>query len=439
MAGAHFFSYTETGVKMKKKYRLPRGTYDILPSDSNKWKYVRNQFRQTAEHFCYQEITTPIFEQADLFERSVGDTSDIVEKEMYKFTDKKNRLFALRPEGTASVVRAVVEHNLVQQENQLKVFYMGPMFRYDRPQKGRYRQFYQYGIEFLGSENPYFDAEVIAFADQFLKNVGLSNYRLEINSIGCSTCTKDYDKALINYFTPFQNELCSDCIKRLEKIPKRILDCKLPSCKKIAENAPSMLDYLDEPCRIHFNQVKSYLDQLDISYTINPKIVRGLDYYTQTAFEFIDDNLGAQSTLIGGGRYNSLVKEIGGKETSGIGFAGGFERLLLSLEANNIFAKLQNKIDVFIVSLGSEAQQTAIQLLQQLRYNKISAEIALEKTSMRAQMKAADKQNATYAIIIGEDELRAQTVLLRQLQSGEQKSISISSITSELETLLQKC
>lgn len=421
---------------MKKAYRLPRGTFDILPTESRKWQYIRNHFRKTAELFGYEEITTPIFEQVDLFERSVGNTSDIVEKEMYKFTDKKNRAFALRPEGTASVVRAVVEHNLIQQDNYLKLFYMGPMFRYDRPQKGRYRQFYQYGIEFMGSDNPYFDAEVIAFANRFLQQMGLSDYRLEINSIGCEACTKDYDQALIEYFQPYQKELCPDCINRLHKNPKRILDCKIPNCKKIAENAPSMIDYLDENCRQHFETVQVYLDQLKISYKVNPKIVRGLDYYTQTAFEFIDDNLGAQSTLIGGGRYNKLVQEIGGKETSGIGFAGGFERLLLSLEAKKVFDNWQEKIDVFLVSLGDRAQQYAIELLQKLRENKISAEFALEKKSMRAQMKAADKKNSTFALIIGDDELEKNEISLRHLQSGEQISISCDEILPELKKRL---
>jgi histidyl-tRNA synthetase len=417
---------------MKAKYTLPRGTYDILPNESWKWHIIRTAFQKTASLFSYQEIVTPIFEQAALFERSVGDTSDIIQKEMYKFEDKKGRQFALRPEGTAPVVRSIVEHNLLQQEQMLKLCYSGAMFRYDRPQKGRYRQFYQYGIEFLGNNHPYYDAEVIAFADFFLRELGLKNFQLEINSIGCSACSQDFDKALIAYFLPHEQELCQDCTLRLEKNPKRILDCKIPSCKKIAQEAPSMLDYLDSECALHFAKVQEYLEHMEIPYKVNPKIVRGLDYYTQTAFEFTDSNLGAQSTLIGGGRYNKLVSELGGKDVSGIGFAGGFERLLLSMETENLLNEEPYELDIFVVIAGDELEISGIQFIHFLRKNSFSTEFAFEKKSVRAQMKAADKSNAKFVILLGEEELKEDKIVVRKLQSGVQTTLAKDDLISFL-------
>lgn len=417
---------------MKAKYTLPRGTYDILPQESWKWKIIKTAFQKTASLFSYQEIVTPIFEQAALFERSVGDTSDIIQKEMYKFEDKKGRQFALRPEGTASVVRSVVEHNLLQQEQQQKLYYMGPMFRYDRPQKGRYRQFYQYGIELLGSNHPYYDAEVVAFADLFLRKLGLRNFQLEINSIGCNNCSQDFDKALIEYFLPHEKLLCQDCRLRLNKNPKRILDCKVPSCKKIAQEAPSMLDYLDSECATHFKKVQEYLNTLEIPYIVNPKIVRGLDYYTQTAFEFTDSNLGAQSTLIGGGRYNKLVSELGGKDVAGIGFAGGFERLLLSLESEKLLSREAYDLDIFVVIAGENLELHAIELIHFLRKNSFSTDFAFEKKSVRAQMKAADKSNAKYVLLLGEEELKEDKIVVRKLQSGVQTTLAKNNLISFL-------
>jgi histidyl-tRNA synthetase len=419
---------------MKEKYTLPRGTFDILPKESAKWQIVRQAFQETARIFSFKEIVTPIFELAALFERSVGDTSDLIEKEMYKFEDKKGRIFALRPEGTAPVVRSVVENNLLQQEHYLKLFYTGPMFRYDRPQKGRYRQFYQYGIEFLGSNHPYFDAEIIAFADTFLRSLGLKNFQLELNSIGCDVCTKEFDFVLRNYFLPFKQQLCEDCRNRWEKNPKRILDCKIPTCKKIAENAPSMLDYLDDDCRNHFENVIFYLSELNIPFIINPKIVRGLDYYTQTAFEFTDSHLGAQGTLIGGGRYNKLVNDLGGKDVAGIGFAGGFERLLLSMEAESLVKMNEFELDIFVVILGEQAEKEGFKLVQFLRNHSFSTDFALEKTSMRAQLKAADKAKAKIVILLGETEILENKVTIRYLQTGQQVVLAKSELLPFLKT-----
>ena len=417
---------------MATKYSVPRGTFDILPDISYRWQFVTNVFREVAREFNYKEIVTPIFEKSEIFERSVGKSSDIVEKEMYKFEDKKGRIFALRPEGTAPVVRSFIENGLNLKPNSSKLYYLGPMFRYDRPQKGRYRQFYQYGIENIGSTNPYIDAEVIAFAYKFLNKLGLKNFKLQINSIGCKNCTQDYDNALIEYFTPNVNTLCSDCQKRLKKNPKRVLDCKVKSCKEIASDAPFMLDYLDEECADNFEKVKEYLNMMEIPFEVNPKIVRGLDYYSQTAFEFIDANLGAQNTLIGGGRYDTLAEQLGGKNMPGVGFAGGFERLLLSMEEEGLSFGTQQVPKVYLVALGEKARSAGIRLIMKLRDNGISAEFDPDKVSMNAQMKMTNKTGAKFALILGEDELEKNTIILKDLTKSEQKIINISDLISSI-------
>ena len=417
---------------MATKYSVPRGTFDILPDISYRWQFVTNVFREVAREFNYKEIVTPIFEKSDIFERSVGESSDIVEKEMYKFEDKKGRIFALRPEGTAPVVRSFIENGLNLKPNSSKLYYLGPMFRYDRPQKGRYRQFYQYGIENIGSTNPYIDAEVIAFAYKFLNKLGLKNFKLQINSIGCKNCTKDYDDALIKYFTPNVDALCSDCRKRLKKNPKRVLDCKVKRCKEIASDAPSMLDYLDDECADNFEKVKEYLTSMEIPFEVNSKIVRGLDYYSQTAFEFINSNLGAQNTLIGGGRYDTLAEQLGGKNMPGIGFAGGFERLLLSMEEEGLSFGLQQVPKVYLVALGEKARSAGIRLIMKLRDNGISAEFDPDKVSMNAQMKMTNKTGAKFALILGEDELEKNTIILKDLTKSEQKIINISDLISSI-------
>jgi len=419
---------------MASKYSVPRGTYDILPDKSYKWEFIRDTFKEVSKSFSFKEIVTPIFERTEVFERSVGDSSDIVQKEMYRFQDKKGRTFALRPEGTAPVVRSFVENSLGMSGGNSKLYYMGPMFRYDRPQKGRYRQFYQYGIENIGSDNPFIDAEVIAFGYAFLTKLGLKNFELEINSIGCSTCSTDYDKALVEYFKPKLDKMCSDCNNRINKNPKRLLDCKVPSCKEIAKDAPVMLEYLDEDCKTHFARVQEYLNEMGIKYSVNPRIVRGLDYYNKTAFEFLDNNLGAQNALIGGGRYNGLVEQFGGKDTPGIGFAGGFERLILSLETAGISFGDGVKPDVCFVCLGEVAKQKAAKIIYDLREGGIAVDYNPDKDSMKAQMKAADKSKAKIVLILGDDEINKNIVILKEMESGEQQEI----ISKELVTILQK-
>jgi len=426
------FRDKDKGLFMAGKYQIPRGTFDILPEDSYKWQYVINVFKEVVRTYNYQEIITPIFEKSEVFERSVGNSSDIVQKEMYRFQDKKGREFALRPEGTAPVVRSYVENSLGMNGGNTKLFYLGPMFRYDRPQKGRFRQFYQYGIENIGSDNPFIDAEAIALGYAFLKKLGLTNYTLEINSIGCANCTPGYDKALVKYFTPYLDEMCSDCRERINKKPKRLLDCKVPNCKKIAQNAPSMLDYLDDECRVHFAGVQNFLKKMEIPFTVNPKIVRGLDYYNKTAFEFIDNNLGAQNTLIGGGRYNGLISQFGGKDIPGTGFAGGFERLILSMETEELPFGKEQLPDIFLVTLGQKAFKYGNKLLLKLRDAGICVEYDPDKETMKSQMKTADRSRSSFTLILGEDELAKNKIILKNMESGEQELIGLEKIVENL-------
>ncbi len=419
------------------EYTIPRGTYDILPEQSYKWQKVISAFREIAASYGYEEISTPIFEQAALFERSSGESSDVVKKEMYRFTDQKGRVFALRPEGTAPVVRSYVENRMDMKSGRTKLYYIGPMFRYDRPQAGRYRQFYQYGIEFIGSNNPYYDAEVISILWIYLSKLGIRNMRLELNSVGCPNCSQTFDKALQDYFRPHLPELCPDCQTRFEFKPRRLLDCKVPSCKKIAALAPSQMDYLDEECKAHFALVQSYLTRMEIPYTINPRIVRGLDYYTNTAFEIVFEGIGAQNSLAGGGRYNGLLEQVGGKSIPAIGFAGGFERLLLALDEEKVILGDAPVPDVYIITMGQSAQELILPYINKLRSAGVYAEFDPDKTSFKAQLKAADNSKARFAMIIGEDEVASGKVVLKDLSSGEQSIYPLEPLL-DLIDLLQK-
>ncbi len=419
-------------------YKIPRGTYDVLPEESYRRQFVAKAFEEVAMAFGYSQISTPVFEQSELFERSSGESSDIVQKEMYRFKDKKDRIFALRPEGTAPVVRSYVENRMDIKGRISKLWYSGPMFRYDRPQAGRYRQFYQYGIELIGSNHPYFDAEVIAFEWAFLDKLGLDGIRLEINSVGCPNCSKTYDQALKEFFAQWIEDMCPDCKQRFEQKPRRLLDCKVPSCKAISKDAPSQLDYLDDECKFHFKQVCRYLSIFEVPYTINPKIVRGLDYYTNTAFEFINDSLGAQNSIAGGGRYNGLIEQIGGKSIPAIGFAGGWERLMLSLDNARIIVGSYPNPSAYMVAMGDSVQPLAIDLISKLRKHNLYIEYDPEKTSLKAQMKAADSKQARFALILGDDEMKNGMVLLKDLQSGSQESVAIDNIPLIVEKLSDK-
>jgi histidyl-tRNA synthetase len=417
---------------MSTTYGIPRGTFDILPSESYRWQYIESRFLDLARRFGFQRIVTPIFENADLFERNVGDSSDIVEKEMYRFSDRKGRVFALRPEGTAPVVRSFVENHLGIEGRPARLAYYGPMFRYDRPQKGRYRQFHQYGLEMIGSNHPYTDAEVIHFAVTFLKELGLAHYRLEINSVGCPSCSQAYNQALIEYYTPLSDRLCPDCRERLTKNPRRLLDCKVPSCRELAPDAPVQLDYLDEPCREHFDAVCLYLNEMGLDYTVNPRIVRGLDYYTHTAFEVINEGLGAQNAMLGGGRYNGLVKAIGGDDIPGIGFAGGFERLMDAMLAEGLSFGEQAVPDGYLVALGDNARHYAPGLVARMRSQGLSVDFDIEKVSMKAQIKAADKVGARFALLLGDDELAANSISAKRLVDGTQTSVPLDELSDFL-------
>ena len=417
--------------------KAPRGTKDITPKDSYKWNYVENKFREVCSLYGYEEMRTPVFEHTELFKRSVGDTTDIVQKEMYSFTDKGDREITLKPEGTAGVVRAFIENKLYADTQPTKLFYMTPCFRYERPQAGRQRQFHQFGIETLGSDKPSIDAEVIALAVQFFNEVGLKDLAVSINSVGCPVCRPKYNEKLKAYLETKVDVLCETCLDRKDKNPMRVIDCKNPVCQENLTDIPFMVDNLCEECEDHFTKVKTYLDEMDVKYIVDKKIVRGLDYYKKTAFEIISNDIGSQSTVCGGGRYDGLVEQIGGpKGVSGIGFGLGVERLLLTLENNNIEIQNSMSTDIFIVTIGDEAKTKSFKLLKDLRYNHISADNDHLDRSVKAQFKYSDKINSKFTIVIGEDELKNDSATLKNMSTSEQTTVKLSELVEELKNRL---
>ncbi len=415
-------------------FSRPPGTMDVLPEKSGVWQWVEAKAREVFDLYHYREMRTPIFEHTEIFERGVGDTTDIVQKEMYTFTDRGGRSLTLRPEGTAGVVRAFVEGKLYGGTLPGKYYYLGPMFRYEKKQAGRYRQFNQYGIEVIGSDDPRADAEVIELADHFLKELGIRHYRLELNSVGCPTCRSDHKKLLLEHLAPIKNELCPDCQSRFEKNPLRILDCKIDGHHPQVLTAPKITDHLCEDCSTHFDAVKSHLNALGVAYVITPTMVRGLDYYTRTAFEFIGTELGAQSTIIGGGRYNGLISMLGGPDLPGVGFAGGLERLLLTVDEAREQELAADRLDAFVIAMGDAAMDFSVKVLQLLRKNGIRADMDYAGRAFKAQLKLADRYHAKVALIIGDDEVEKQSVTLRDTTSKEQQLVTIE----ELITALQK-
>ncbi|OEH84671.1 histidine--tRNA ligase [Desulfuribacillus stibiiarsenatis] len=405
----------------------PRGTYDVLPTETSKWQYIEGKIRDWCNRYQFQEIRTPIFEYTQLFQRGVGDTTDIVQKEMYTFTIHEDSL-TLRPEGTASTVRAVIKHKLYAQPQPLKLYYMGPMFRYERPQAGRNRQFTQFGLEVLGTEHPSIDAEVIVFAYQLFSDLGLKNLKLDINSVGCPKCRKDHKEKMMQSLSLIRQDLCKDCDTRFEKNPLRILDCKNETCKELTKDAPMLINHLCEDCNDHYSKVKTYLQALQIPFNENPRLVRGLDYYTQTAFEIMEDSIGAMSTICGGGRYNGLVEQLGGPATPGIGFAIGLERLLLAMEAQKVEIPTMNHTDVYAVSLGQDADVICSQWVFELRNKGLSIEKDYLSRSMKAQLKAADRLKAKHVIIVGETELETRVAIIRNMETSEQQSIPFEKV-----------
>ncbi len=401
----------------------PRGTNDIVPGDVEKWQYIERVIRDICRVYGYREIRIPIFEHTELFQRGVGETTDIVEKEMYTFKDRGDRSITLRPEGTASVVRAYLENKLYAGPQPVKLYYIGPMFRYDRPQAGRYRQFHQFGVEVLGAHNPALDAEVIDMAMKVYQRLGLQGLELHINSLGCPECRVKMRKRLQDYFRPNLDHFCKTCQQRFERNPLRILDCKNEKCGQLAAGAPTMLDTLCESCADYFAAVRKNLEIMGIDYILDHNLVRGLDYYTHTAFEVMAKGIGAQSSVGGGGRYNGLVESCGGPETPGIGFALGLERILLVMEQQGADFPTGQQPDVFIVTAAPQAEQAAVKLLAELRELGYAADKDYQGRSLKAQMKYAGKLNARYAAIIGENELANNAVTLKNMINGEQQEI----------------
>jgi histidyl-tRNA synthetase len=413
-------------------YRAPRGTSDILPQEQAYWRYLEQRVAETAKLYGYERLDAPAFEDTALFARSVGKDTDIVTKEMYTFEDRGGNQLTLRPEGTAPVCRAYLEHGLYNLPQPVRLYYIASIFRYERPQAGRYRQHYQFGYEAIGDDDPALDAEIIDMAWQFLASVKLRRLSLQINSIGCKKCRPKYIAALKAHYTRHAKDLCPECQTRLKKNPLRLLDCKKPSCQKVANSAPKSIDYLCPQCDEHFNRLKKYLEMLKLPYAVNHRLVRGLDYYTRTVFEIQPQGGGAQSTIVGGGRYDDLIEELGGKPTPAIGFAAGIERIILNLKKQKVAVPSLPKPQVFIAYLGEEAKEEAIKLAPTLRGAGIGVIEALGNKSLKAQMRQANSLGARYAVIIGEEELKTKTVILRDMESAQQAAVPVKEVAGRL-------
>ena len=423
---------------MSEINRAIKGTNDILPEESNKWQFVESKMLETALQFGFKEIRVPVFEHTEVFLRSVGDTTDVVQKEMYTFDDKGGRSITLSPELTAGVIRSAIEKGLVNGALPQKLCYIGGCYRYEKPQAGRLREFHQFGVECVGAAAPNADAEVISLAKSVLDNIGIKNISLEINSIGCPECRKEYHKALKEYFSANAENLCDTCKDRLDRNPMRILDCKSPVCKKIAENAPVVIDFLCDDCRDHFEKVKANLEAMQIEYKVNPKIVRGLDYYTRTVFEFVSGDIGAQSTVCGGGRYDGLIGQMGGPKTPSLGFAMGIERLMMVLSAQNAELPKAPTCDLFIATLGENAILKASALCRLLRDEGYKVQTDICGRGLKAQMKYADKIGAKFTLVLGDNEVESGKATLKNMSNSAEKEIALAEIVEELGEELRK-
>lgn len=412
--------------------QAPRGTKDILPERIGQWRYVEGKIREICARYGFSEIRTPMFEHTELFQRGIGDTTDVVEKEMYTFTDRGGRSLTLRPENTASAVRAYLENKLYAEQPVTKLFYIGSMFRFDRPQKGRFREFHQFGVEVLGEQSPLVDAEVIILAVQFLESLGLHDLVLHLNSIGDPACRSRYRARLQDFFRDKWGDLCEDCRERFERNPMRLLDCKNAACQALSQGAPQITDCLSDECQAHFEKVQAYLTAAGISFVLAPRLVRGLDYYTRTAFEIQYAPLGAQSAIAGGGRYDGLVEEIGGVPTPGIGFAVGLERVMVALEMQGIGVPEEAQTDAFLVALGEVAQQAMFPLLIAMRDKGLRVCMDYAGRSLKSQMRAADKLRARFAFLLGETELAEQCGILRDMKTSEQRRVPLPDIIHTL-------
>lgn len=417
------------GIKMA--IHIPRGTQDLLPGQIEKWQYIESVVRDLCKRYQFEEIRTPMFESTELFIRGVGDTTDIVQKEMYTFDDRKGRSMTLRPEGTAPVVRSYVEQKMFGYATQpVKLFYLAQIFRYERPQAGRYRQHHQFGAEVLGSNDPATDAEVISLAVSFFQKLGLRSLKVAVNSLGDKESRKAHRQALINHFEPNISEFCDDCQKRLEKNPLRILDCKVDRDHALLKTAPSIIDYLNEESQARFEKVKMYLDAMGIQYEVDANLVRGLDYYNHTVFEIMLDSkgFGAITTLCGGGRYNGLVEQIGGPETPGIGFGLGLERLLLALETEGVELPIEKIVDCYIVTYGDEAKDASVKILSDLRSARLSADRDFMGRAPKSQFKAADRSGARFVAILGENELASGKISVKNMATSEQVEVPLEEL-----------
>ena len=407
---------------------IPKGTKDVLPNESYKWHYVENVVRSVAKDFNIKEIRTPTFEHTELFLRGVGDTTDIVNKEMYTFLDKAERSITLKPEGTAGVARAFIENSLYANPQPTKMYYITPVFRYEKPQAGRLREHHQFGIEYYGSSSAIADVEVMMVAKSIFDRLGVSNLVLNINSIGCPECRKKYNEALKKYLKDNLSNMCHTCQERFEKNPLRILDCKEEACKQITQNAPVVLDYLCDDCRAHHETVCNQLTKLGVDFKVNPHIVRGLDYYTRTVFEFVSNNIGAQGTVCGGGRYNNLVEQVGGKPCPGVGFGMGLERLILTLENLGLSVGEEENPDLYIIAMCDRAKQDILVYAQKLRQAGISTEIDVMDRSFKAQLKYANKINAKYMVVLGDEEIDTNKVSIKNMATGESVEVDLDKI-----------
>ena len=413
-----------------------KGTLDLLPKESCKTQYIEAAVREIAENYGFLEMRTPVFEHTELFQRSVGETTDVVQKEMYTFEDKGGRSITLRPEGTAGAARVFLEHGLFNDALPQKIYYLTSCYRYEKPQAGRLREFHQFGVESFGAGTPAADAEIISLAHAVFRYLGVQNLTLEINSIGCPECRKKFQEALKAYFESYREQLCDTCKSRLERNPMRILDCKSPVCSEIAAGAPKILDYLCDDCRAHFDAVQKYLQAMDIAFTVNPTIVRGLDYYTRTVFEFVSSEIGAQGTVCGGGRYDGLLEELGGKPMPACGFGMGIERLLLLMEAQGVPFPEPKKCDVYLVSMGEEAGLKAAALAEQLREEGLSAQFDTVGRGLKAQMKYADKIGAAYTVVLGDAELESRRVNLKNMRDGTQTELDLDDFVGAFQSIV---
>ncbi len=402
----------------------PKGTKDTLPDQVYRWHYVEKKFREICDVYGYREIRTPLFEHTELINRGVGDTTDIVQKEMYTFNDHGGRSLTLKPEGTAPVVRSFVEHKMYAEVQPTKVYYITPCYRYEKPQSGRLREFHQFGVEVFGTPSMMADTDVIGIGHDFLKQMGITDVTLEINSVGCPNCRSVYRKALQDFLRPHYDELCDTCKDRFERNPMRILDCKSDEDQAIVKDAPEMLDYLCEECSDAFEQVKSNLEAMGIEYKVNPRIVRGLDYYTKTAFEFVSNNIGAQGTVCGGGRYDNLCEELGGPPIPGVGFGLGIERLLMLMDANGVSIPEPEPVKAFIVTMGEEGKKAGLALLRQLHEKGVSAQMDTLERNVKGQFKYAARLNSAYTVVIGEDELSRGVVQVKNMEEHEQSEMT---------------